>query len=209
MYVGGSLSVEWLLDAYTHGIFPWPMEEGLERLTWYSPERRGILELDELHVSRRLKQTCRSGKFTVTCDRDFTGVIVGCATAGDRLRNAWITPELLQAFEQFHRAGYAHSVEVWCQGELAGGIYGVAIQGLFAGESMFYRVRDASKVALVHLVEHLRARGYSLFDIQMVTPHTQSLGAREISREEYLRRLEIALAQDVTFGDHLESAKAQ
>ena len=203
--VGGELSTEWLLDAYTHGIFPWPVQEGVENLGWFCPERRGILELDALHVSRRLARTCRSGKFEVTCDWDFAGVIRSCATVGDRPLNNWITTGIIEAYERLHREGYAHSVEVWHGGELAGGVYGVALGGLFAGESMFYRVRDASKVALFHLVEHLRARGYSLFDTQTVTPHTLSLGAREISRHEYLRRLNSALAQEVSFGERLES----
>lgn len=205
MLVGGELSTEWLLDAYAHGIFPWPVLEGAENLGWFCPERRGILELDELHVSRRLARTCRSGKFEVTCDRDFAGVIRACATVGDRPLNNWITAGISEAYERLHREGYAHSVEVWHGGELAGGLYGVALGGLFAGESMFYRVRDASKVALVRLVQHLRARGYSLFDTQTVTPHTESLGAHEIPRSEYLRRLKIALAQDVSFGERLES----
>lgn len=209
MLVGGELSTEWLLDAYTHGIFPWPVMEGSQNLAWFSPERRGILELDELHVSRRLLRTCRSGKFQVTCNRDFPGVIRACATVGDRPQNNWITEEIIAGYCEFHRAGYAHSVEVWQAGDLAGGIYGVAINGLFAGESMFYRVRDASKVALVHLVQHLRARGYSLFDTQMVTPHTLSLGVREIPRNAYLQRLSVALAQDVSFGERLESAAAR
>lgn len=208
MFIGGELSTEWLLDAYTHGIFPWPVVAGSRGLAWFSPEQRGILELHEFHVSRRLQQTCRNGEFQVTCNQNFEAVVRACATVGDRPLNNWITESIIAGYCGFHRAGYAHSVEVWREGELVGGVYGVAINGLFAGESMFYRVRDASKVALVHLVQHLRARGYLLFDIQMVTPHTLSLGAREIPRSGYLRRLQIALAAPVSFGARLDSTVA-
>jgi leucyl/phenylalanyl-tRNA--protein transferase len=198
--VGGKLTTDWLLDAYEHGIFPWPIPAAGCDLAWFSPARRAIFELDQFHASRRLLRTCRSGKFTVTCDQDFAAVIHACATVGDRPQNNWITSGLLTAYVELHRLGHAHSVEVWHAGQLAGGLYGVALGGLFAGESMFYRVRDASKVALFHLVQHLQARGYSLFDVQVLTPHTASLGAREISRAEYLQRLAAALLQDVTFG---------
>jgi leucyl/phenylalanyl-tRNA--protein transferase len=195
--VGGRLDPQWLLDAYRHGIFPWPVGE---TLAWWSPDPRAIFELDGFHVSRRLARTCRSGQFQVTCNQNFAGVVAGCATAQHRRFATWITPELRTAYGHLHRLGHAHSVEVWSEGELAGGVYGVAIGGLFAGESMFHVVRDASKVALVWLVEHLRERGYLLFDIQQLTPHTASLGAIEIPRNEYLRRLAQALQARVSFG---------
>ncbi len=197
--IGGRLTVEWLIDAYSHGIFPWPAPG--HPLLWWSPDPRAVLELDRLHVSRRLERTIRSRPFEVTLDRDFAGVMQGCATAQDRGRpnRTWITPAMLRAYQRLHDAGHAHSAEAWSAGRLAGGVYGVALGGAFFAESMFYRVRDASKVALVHLVRHLRARGYELLDIQQLTPHTMRLGAIEIPRAEYLRRLEAALARDVCF----------
>jgi leucyl/phenylalanyl-tRNA---protein transferase len=194
---GGFLTPEWLLDAYTHGIFPWPL--GDRSLAWFSPDPRAIIDLDEFHVSRRLRDTLRSGKFEVVFDRDFAGVIDGCASAQHRRYSTWITPEMRAAYVKMHELGHAHSIEAWHQGRLCGGTYGLAIGGVFAGESMFYRERDASKVALVGLVEHLKRRGYALFDIQQLTPHTESFGAKEIPRREYLRRLQAALPLPVTF----------
>ncbi len=145
---GGKLSPEWLLDAYAHGIFPWPIFDGTDIVVWWSPDPRAIFEFDRFYVSRRLDRTLRSGAFEVTADRDFAGVVSGCATAGDRRHNTWLTPKMIEAYVQLHNLGHAHSVEVWHDGHLAGGVYGVAMGGLFAGESMFHRVRDASKVAL-------------------------------------------------------------
>ena len=228
--VGGRLAPEWLLDAYRHGIFPWPMWDD-DPIAWWSPDPRAIFELDRLHVSRRLERTIRSGKFRVTCDRDFEGVIRGCATAGDRKGSTWLTPSMIEAYCRMHDLGHAHSVEIWSdlplprgegrgegsdairhphpnslpkrEGTLVGGTYGIAIGGLFAAESMFHYERDASKVALVHLVAHLRARGYQLFDIQQLTPHTARFGAIEILRVEYLRRLAKAVTAPVTFGESL------
>lgn len=198
---GGRLTIDWLLDAYRHGIFPWPIFDGTDLMVWWSPDPRAVIELDGLHVSRRLERTLRSGQFTVTSDRDFLGVIEGCATVGDRCGATWITAEMIEAYLELHEQGFAHSVEVWHDGRLAGGVYGVAIGGLFAGESMFHEVRDASKVALARLVEHLRGRGYQLFDIQQLTPHTQRLGAIEIPRDDYLARLAAAVNLPATFGE--------
>ncbi|MBN2022245.1 MAG: leucyl/phenylalanyl-tRNA--protein transferase [Pirellulales bacterium] len=196
---GGELGPEWLLDAYRHGIFPWPITDVEAPIAWWSPDPRAVIELDGFHVPRRLGRTCRHGQFQVSRDRDFPGVIRGCATAGDRRRGTWLTDEMIAAYIRLHELGHAHSVEVWQQGRLVGGTYGVSIAGLFAAESKFYRSRDASKVALVHLVEHLRGRGYSLLDIQQHTPHTAQFGAIEIPRARYLRRLAAALSQPVTF----------
>jgi leucyl/phenylalanyl-tRNA--protein transferase len=198
--IGGRLSPEWLLDAYRHGIFPWPMWED-EPVAWWSPDPRAIIELDALHVSRRLQRTIRSGKFRVTYDEAFPAVIEGCATAGDRRGNTWLTPAMIAAYCRMHTLGHAHSVEIWHDDKLVGGTYGIAVGGLFAAESMFRRERDASKVAVVYLVERLRERGYQLLDIQQWTPHTGSLGAIEIPRLEYLRRLSSAVAAPVKFGD--------
>lgn len=200
--VGGQLTPDWLLDAYRHGIFPWPMWEN-EPIAWWSPDPRAIVELERFHVARRLHRTLRSGAFEVAADRDFVGVIRGCATADGRRGNTWLTRAMIDAYCRMHELGHAHSVEVWQSGRLAGGTYGIAIGGFFAAESMFHRVRDASKVAVAHLVAHLRERGYTLLDIQQWTPHTGRMGAVEISRLEYLRRLAQALERPVEFGDHL------
>jgi leucyl/phenylalanyl-tRNA---protein transferase len=198
---GGELTPEWLLDAYQHGIFPWPLGDIQWPMCWWSPDPRAIIELDRFHVAQRLRRTCKSGRFTLTLDRDFSGVIRGCATAGDRKGNTWLTKKMIAAYIRLHRLGHAHSVEAWQDEKLAGGTYGVAIGGLFAAETMFYRVRDASKVALVHLVEHLKQRGYTLLDIQQLTPHTARFGAIEIPRGEYLTRLAEAINKPVSFAD--------
>lgn len=200
--VGGQLTPDWLLDAYRHGIFPWPIHDDL--LAWWSPDPRAVLEFDNLHVSRRLARTLRRARFEVTCDRDFAGVIHGCASAQDRLQHTWLTRDMQTAYLRLHRLGFAHSVEAWHQGHLAGGVYGVVLGAAFFAESMFYRVTDASKVALVHLIDHLRCRGYQLFDIQQLTPHTQRLGGSEIPRAAFLRRLQAALRAPVSFGTRLE-----
>ena len=197
--IGGTLSPELLLDAYRHGIFPWPIIRGCREVQWWSPDPRAIFELDGFHVSRRLERTCRSGRFQITSDRDFAGVITGCATAGRRARSTWLTRDMIAAYQRLFDLGHAHSVEVWREGRLVGGTYGVAIGGLFAGESMFHIERDASKVALAHLVPHLRQRGYRLFDIQELSPHTASLGAIEIPRRAYLDRLADAVDCPATF----------
>jgi leucyl/phenylalanyl-tRNA--protein transferase len=193
--IGGDLGPERLLQAYRSGVFPWYGEN--EPICWWSPDPRAIFELDRLHIARRMRRTLRSGGFTVTVDRDFAGVIRGCAQG--RTEGTWITPEMIQAYETLHARNYAHSIEVWQEDELAGGLYGVAIGGFFAGESMFARRRDGSKVALVHLMERLRQRGFQLFDIQFLTDHTTRLGAVEIPRSEYLVRLREALAVSAAF----------
>jgi leucyl/phenylalanyl-tRNA---protein transferase len=192
--VGGDLSVERLLLAYRSGIFPWSARP----ITWWSPDPRGIFELDRIHVPRSLARVLRRNPFRVTRDEAFAEVIQGCATV-PRDDRTWITSELVTAYIRLHQAGHAHSVECWQGNELVGGIYGVAVGGLFAGESMFHRADNASKVALLHLVEHLRRRDFWLFDIQMLTPTTQQFGAVEIPRGEYLARLPRAVARDVRF----------
>lgn len=193
--VGGDLSPERLLAAYRRGIFPWSVNP----VTWWSPDPRGIFELDQFHVSRSLQRVVRKNVFTVTRDQAFAEVIRNCAVPGPRRRGVWITAEFIAAYTRLHQQGHAHSVECWHEGRLAGGIYGVAVGGLFAGESMFHQVSNASKVALFHLVQHLRDRDYLLFDIQMVTPATASLGAVKISRQEYLQRLAVATARECAF----------
>lgn len=199
--IGGSLEPEWLLDAYTHGIFPWPFGFGRQmHLGWFFLDPRCVFEFERFHVSRRLEATIRSGRFQVTSDTDFESVIRGCAASGPNRGSTWITPEMIEAFCRMHRLGYAHSVEAWSGGELAGGVYGIAVGGLFAAESMFFRKRDASKVALVALVRHLQRQGFRLMDIQMLTDHTATFGAVEISGDEYLRRLQRALRVTPDFG---------
>src|SRR6266851_18683 len=190
--MGGDLSPARLLEAYRRGIFPW-YDENLP-ICWWSPDPRAIFELDRFHVPRRLRRTCRSGPLQVTCNRAFSEVIRGCADRPGQ--GTWITQEMMHAYETLHGLGHAHSIEVWSGDQLAGGIYGVAVGGLFAGESMFSRRRDASKVALVHLIDRLREREFQLFDIQFLNEHTARLGAVEIPRREYLERLRAALACD-------------
>lgn len=191
--VGGDLSVARLRLAYRNGIFPWSVNP----ITWWSPDPRGILELDQFHVSRSLGRTLRKQPFQVTFNRAFREVICECASQ-PRTGN-WITPAFLGAYTRLHDAGFAHSVECWRGGALVGGVYGVATGGSFSGESMFHKVNDASKVALYHLVEHLKSNGFALFDTQMVTPVTRRLGAIEISRKEFLKRLRQAVKMPCTF----------
>jgi leucyl/phenylalanyl-tRNA--protein transferase len=195
--VGGDLRPEWLLLAYRRGVFPW-FDEG-QPVHWWSPDPRATIELDGFHVSRRLARTLRSGRFRTTVNRAFAAVVRGCADRPGQ--GTWITEEMVEAYGRLHELGHAHSVEAWCGEELAGGVYGVAVGGLFAAESMFTRLRDGSKVALAALVERLRQRGFALLDVQLLTEHTARLGAVEIPREDYLRRLSTALALEVTFVD--------
>lgn len=193
--IGGDLSVPRLLLAYRSGVFPWTVRP----ITWWSPDPRGIFELDQLHVSRSFARVLRRPPFEITVDRAFRRVMEGCAASAPGREQTWVTPEFRQAYNRLHEQGHAHSVECWQAGELVGGIYGVRIGGFFAGESMFHRVSNASKVALHHLAGRLRERGFALFDIQIVTPATRQLGAMEISREEYLQRLQRAVELPCAF----------
>lgn len=184
---GADLEPATLVQAYAHGLFPMPI--GRRRLGWFSPQQRGIIPLDGLVVSRSLAKSCR--RFDVTLDRDFVGVMRGC---GDPRRDhGWINDDFVEAYSRLHRLGYAHSVEVWRDDELVGGVYGVRVRRFFAGESMFHRATDASKVALVGLVDLLRAGGFALFDVQWSTPHLESLGAVSIPRAHYLEILSEAV----------------
>lgn len=196
--VGGDLSVERLLLAYRSGIFPWPIFAD-DLMTWFSPDPRAVLELDELHISRSLAKRIRRGDLEVRFDTAFDAVIEGCAEAAPGRPSTWITREIAAAYRRLYVAGHAHSVETWSGDELVGGLYGVALNGLFAGESMFSRVSDASKIALVGLVERLRERDFLLLDIQQATRHLMSMGAKEIPRAEYLRRLDEAMMADRSF----------
>lgn len=168
-----------------------------EEIGWFSPDPRGVLPLKAMHVSSRLARVVRSGRFEVAIDRDFEGVMRACAA--DREEGTWISEDIIESYVALHRAGMAHSVETWREGRLVGGLYGVHLGGAFFGESMFHVETDASKVALVALVTRLRERGFSLLDIQWVTPHLATFGAIEIPRTEYLQRLARALVQPCTF----------
>ena len=176
--------------AYRHGIFPMA-DEGSGEIHWFRPDPRAIIPLDGFHVSRSLARERRRGVFEVRTDTDFEAVMRGCA---DRREGTWISGRFVEVYGALHRAGTAHSVEAWRGGRLAGGTYGVALGGAFMAESMFHRETNASKVALAALVQRLRARGFALLDVQYLTPHLESLGAVEITRREYERRLEHALA---------------
>jgi leucyl/phenylalanyl-tRNA--protein transferase len=193
--VGGDLRPDSLMSDYRRGIFPW-FDDDLPIL-WWSPDPRAIIELDGLHVSRRLARTIRQGKFEVTVNRAFRDVMEGCVDRPGQ--GVWITADMIAAYTRLHKLGHAHSVEVWHGGVLAGGLYGVAVGGLFAGESMYTVVRDASKVALAFVVNRLRERGFRLFDVQFLNDHTRRMGATEIPRREYLRRLKRALEINPTF----------
>jgi leucyl/phenylalanyl-tRNA--protein transferase len=193
--VGGDLSPDRLRNAYRAGVFPWYGED--QPILWWSPDPRLVLFPDRLHVSRSLRRTLRRDGFRVSLDRDFAAVIQACAAPRPAADGTWILPEMAQAYGRLHALGLAHSAECWRGGELVGGLYGVAIGRTFFGESMFSRATDASKVALVHLVRRLSAWGFALVDCQVYTPHLASLGAVEIPRAEFLRRLAEAVDQPV------------
>lgn len=185
---GGDLSPERLLDAYGRGIFPWFNDE--DPVLWWSPDPRMVLFPGELHLSRSLRRTIRSREFTVTFDRAFHDVMEGCAGPRDNQDGTWITTDMMRAYARMAELGYAHSVEAWAGGELAGGLYGVAVGRIFYGESMFSRRSDASKVAVSWLARQLDRWQFELIDCQMSTEHLASLGAREVPRADFLRRLE-------------------
>ena len=190
--VGGDLSVERLVLAYSQGIFPWYAED--DPILWWSPDPRLVLYPVELHVSRSLRKVLRQQAFAVTLDQAFSRVIRACAgNRGPDHPGTWIVPEMMAAYEDLHAAGLAHSVEVWQGDMLAGGLYGVSLGGVFFGESMFTRVNNASKVALVRLVAGLRQAGFRLIDCQVTTAHLMRLGAREISRTRFMKELQRGL----------------
>jgi leucyl/phenylalanyl-tRNA---protein transferase len=187
--VGGDLEPRTLVRAYRRGIFPWPME-GLP-LLWFCPRERAILELAGLHRGRSLARIERQRPFDLTIDRAFRRVIDGCAsTPRPGQRGTWITPQITAGYSRLHELGIAHSVEAWtAEGELVGGVYGVEVDGAFAAESMFYRRPYASRLALLHLLEHVASRGLDWIDVQVMTPHMERMGARAIPREDFLSRL--------------------
>ncbi len=186
--IGADLEPGTLLEAYRHGIFPMPAGDAGDPMYWFSPVRRGVLRLDDLRIPRSLRRSCRDTEIRV--DTVFAEVVEACADP--RRAHGWITDDVAGAYQRLHALGWAHSVEAWHGDELVGGLYGLAVGGLFAGESMFHRVRDASKVALVGLVDLLRegaADGPRLVDVQWATPHLESLGVTEIARADYLAAL--------------------
>lgn len=195
---GGDLSSDRLLAAYRRGIFPW--YEAGQPILWWSPDPRTVLTPATLHVSRSLRKALRRGLFSVTVDRSFAQVMDACAQPRRGQHGTWITPEMTAAYQRLYDNGYAHSLEVWRDGRLAGGLYGIALGAVFFGESMFSRVTDASKVALVHLAEHLRARGYVLIDCQVDSPHLRRLGAEAMSRKAFVRRVTELATAAVSFG---------
>lgn len=184
---GGDLSIERLELAYRHGIFPW-FSDG-EPILWWSPNPRGVMALDDFHCSKSLLKFARTTQLSVTLNHAFSSVIDACASMPRRDDGTWITPLMQDAYKNLHLCGLAHSVEVWDQTELVGGLYGVAVGGVFCGESMFSHVSNASKLAYFYLVEHLKSIGADFIDCQMQNAHLQRLGCREVSREEFLRML--------------------
>ena len=190
--VGGEPGPDFLVEAYANGIFPWPVEG--YPLLWFSPPERAVLDFAELHVPRSLARERRRTRLRFTVDAAFGRVIRNCASvARAHESGTWITPEMIRGYCELHALGRAHSVEAWEGGELAGGIYGVDAGGAFAGESMFHLRPNASKLALLHLIEHLQSKGLDWLDVQVMTPHMEALGAKLIPREEFLERLARAL----------------
>ena len=196
-----TLSPALLIHAYRLGVFPMADEDG--HVGWYAPDPRAVLPLDAFHVPTSLARVVRQGRFRVTTDVAFEAVVRACAAPGPGREQTWISDEIVEAYTDLWRLGVAHSVECWADDEgapvLAGGLYGVALGGAFFGESMFHRRRDASKVALVHLVERLRAGGFALLDTQMTTPHLRRFGVVEVPRLEYERRLAVALEVEASW----------
>lgn len=200
-----TFDIEDLVDCYRRGVFPMADARDDDRVFLIDPQRRGVFPLDGFHVSARLARTVRSGRFQISVDTDFAGVVEACAEARADRPETWINRPIQHLYERLHRSGRAHSVECRQDGALVGGLYGVALGGAFFGESMFSRARDASKVALVHLVARLIVGGYSLLDAQFMTSHLASFGAVEISRAVYRRKLNEALALETDFYRFAES----
>lgn len=189
--VGGDLSIDRLLLAYSNGFFPWFSYRDSPEPMWYCPQQRFVIFPDEIHISHSMRQLIRSQRYQVTINKDFDGVIRGCAKAQDRdtTEGAWLGPDMIRAYTEMHHQGFAASVEVWDNGQLVGGLYGITIGAAFFGESMFSLVPSASKLALIHLAQVLRENGGSLIDCQFETPHLRSMGGRHISYEEYMELL--------------------
>lgn len=191
--IGGDMEVESLLLAYSRGIFPWPISEDYP-LAWFSPDPRGILELDKLHIPRRLDRSLKNSRFIFKINENFERVIHNCAIARRKGQpDTWITDDVINSYIAFHRAGFAYSAETYLDDQLVGGVYGVCINGFVSGESMFFKENNASKFALIKLCQYLQGQGVGWLDTQMVTPIVESLGGGEISRNDFLKRLDDAL----------------
>lgn len=191
------LTSELLLSAYCQGIFPMAHEDG--DIYWYDPDPRAILPLNDFHIPRSLKRTIKKNPFNIRINYSFTDVMKACAAPAPGRESTWISNELILAYTKLHQQGFAHSVEIWQSEQLVGGLYGVAVRGLFAGESMFSHATNSSKIALVYLVERLRRKGFLLLDTQFMTEHLRQFGALEIEAQEYKRRLQIALTIPAKF----------
>ncbi len=199
MHESAQLDPQTLLTAYSEGVFPMADHDGVIR--WYTADPRGILPLDSFHIPGTLRQTVRQGRFDIRINHDFPATMRACGTARREEGGTWINERLIDAYIQLHRLGFAHSVEAWQNDRLVGGLYGVSLGGAFFGESMFHTVRDASKVALVHLVQRLIDRGYTLLDTQATTSHLKRFGAIDIPAKDYLKRLKDALTKQCRFCD--------
>ena len=205
---GGKLTRHWVLNAYAHGIFPWPLDldDGTQDkvLGWFCPNPRTVLIPDDLHIPRRLRRKMRSGRFRVSSDQSFAAVISECSgprkVAGELETGTWITSEVQSVYGELYEMGIAHSIEVWQDDELVGGLYGLAVGSIFCGESMFHHVSDASRVALCVLVQYLQSWGFALLDVQQATPHCNALGAIDIPRTTYLQILDKGLDEPAIFG---------
>jgi leucyl/phenylalanyl-tRNA--protein transferase len=197
--VGGDLSPRRLLEAYRQGIFPWYSQ--MEPILWWAPDPRFILFPEEIKVTRSMRQFLKKDLVRITYDRDFLAVIAACRKPRPKQEDTWITPEMQAAYVRLHKIGVAHSVEVWQEGALVGGLYGVSLGSCFFGESMFSQVSNASKAALIDLSRHLRTFGFSLIDCQVYTPHMESFGARHIPRREFMALLKKALKKDTLRGN--------
>lgn len=194
-----TITPEFLLETYRQGIFPMAESADDPNIFWVCPDQRGIIPLDNFHISKKLAQTIRRQTFKVTLDQAFGQVIRACAAPTPDRPTTWISNRLIDLYEALHDMGVAHSIECWQGAELAGGLYGLSLGGTFCGESMFHRVTDASKVALLYLVARLKYGGFTLLDTQFITPHLQKFGAKEISQEDYAEMLQAALAQKADF----------
>jgi len=195
---GGDLEVPSLLLAYSSGIFPWPQDDALQ--LWFAPPNRALLFFDEYHVSRSLKKELRRSGWSFSINKQFPDVIKACAEGNNRKEQAgtWITPKIIKAYCEFHKAGFCHSVECYFEGELAGGIYGVSIGKMFAAESMFYNIPNGSKLSLNYLVEYLIKQGVEWMDVQVINPFLQSFGAREVTREHYMKLLKESVKEKIS-----------
>ncbi len=199
---GGDLSAERLILAYKNGIFPW-YSDG-QPILWWSPGERCILDFNDLHISKSMRRTINSGAFCYTFDQDFLGVINGCAQPRSYCSETWITPEMISAYSKLHDLGYAHSIEIWKQEQLIGGLYGISIGSGFFGESMFSHVSNASKFAFIMLAQALKSWGYQLFDCQLHNRHLESLGAHVISRPKYLSILKKAVSKELNAKEEID-----